>query len=166
LPAARSPRVLGVANHAYAGPPPVGVIACRALRTSTIRPSAALARSPRASSTRLPGFKCGRAIRQWGTDASLGKSPPQQVVDGFERKLSPRLNFRCGTAVALSHNVINVSKTKPIKLYTIYSPPNYPDGTVHKTKNEVAAVEAAAHHSYQTIGGTLGGTFSRTIATG
>ena len=45
------------------------------------------------------------------------------------------------------HNVINVSKTKPSKLYTIYSPPNHPDGTVHKTKNEAEAAEAAQHHS-------------------
>ncbi len=41
------------------------------------------------------------------------------------------------------HNVINASVTKPLKLYTIYSPPNHPDGTVHKTKAEA---EAAEHH--------------------
>jgi mannose-6-phosphate isomerase-like protein (cupin superfamily) len=34
------------------------------------------------------------------------------------------------------HNVINTSKTKNLKLYTIYSPPNHPDGTIHKTKAE------------------------------
>jgi mannose-6-phosphate isomerase-like protein (cupin superfamily) len=45
------------------------------------------------------------------------------------------------------HNVINVSRTKPLKLYTIYSPPNHPDGTVHKTKNEAEAAEAAERHS-------------------
>jgi len=40
------------------------------------------------------------------------------------------------------HNVINASKTEPLKLYTIYSPPNHPDGTVHKTKLEAEAAEA------------------------
>ena len=45
------------------------------------------------------------------------------------------------------HNVIHASKTKPLKLYTIYSPPNHPDGTVHKTKNEAEAAEAAEHHA-------------------
>jgi mannose-6-phosphate isomerase-like protein (cupin superfamily) len=45
------------------------------------------------------------------------------------------------------HNVINLSKTKPLKLYTIYSPPNHPDGTLHKTKNEAEMAEAAEHHS-------------------
>jgi len=39
------------------------------------------------------------------------------------------------------HNVINASATEPLKLYTIYSPPNHPDGTVHKTKAEAEAAE-------------------------
>jgi mannose-6-phosphate isomerase-like protein (cupin superfamily) len=43
------------------------------------------------------------------------------------------------------HNVINTSKTVALKLYTIYSPPNHPDGTVHKTKAEAEAAEALEH---------------------
>lgn len=39
------------------------------------------------------------------------------------------------------HNVINESKTAELKLYTIYSPPNHPDGTVHKTKADAEAAE-------------------------
>jgi len=39
------------------------------------------------------------------------------------------------------HNVINASETAQLKLYTIYSPPNHPDGTVHKTKAEAEAAE-------------------------
>jgi len=42
------------------------------------------------------------------------------------------------------HNVINMSKTDPLRLYTVYSPPNHPDGTIHKTKAE--AEEAEKHH--------------------
>jgi len=41
------------------------------------------------------------------------------------------------------HNVINVSSDEPLKLYTIYSPPEHADGTVHKTKAEA---DAAEHH--------------------
>ena len=44
------------------------------------------------------------------------------------------------------HNVINTSSTKPLKLYTVYSPPNHPEATVHKTKAEADAAEAAEHH--------------------
>ena len=41
------------------------------------------------------------------------------------------------------HNVINTSATEKLKLYTVYTPPQHPDGTVHKTKAEA---EAAEHH--------------------
>lgn len=43
------------------------------------------------------------------------------------------------------HNITNVSPTEPLKLYTIYSPPNHPDGTIHKTKTEAVAAEAEHH---------------------
>lgn len=39
------------------------------------------------------------------------------------------------------HNVINTSQTDDLKLYTIYSPPNHPDGTIHKTKADALAAE-------------------------
>ncbi len=37
------------------------------------------------------------------------------------------------------HNIINTSQTNPMKLYTVYSPPNHPDEKVHKTKAEALA---------------------------
>lgn len=40
------------------------------------------------------------------------------------------------------HNVINTSADKKLKLYTIYSPANHKDGTIHKTKAEAMADEA------------------------
>ena len=43
------------------------------------------------------------------------------------------------------HNVINTGK-KQLKLYTIYSPPNHPDGTVHKTKADAERAEKAKGH--------------------
>jgi mannose-6-phosphate isomerase-like protein (cupin superfamily) len=43
------------------------------------------------------------------------------------------------------HNVVNISKTATLKLYTIYSPPNHPDGTIQKTKAEADAAELAEH---------------------
>jgi len=44
------------------------------------------------------------------------------------------------------HNVINTSSTKPLRRYTIYTPANHPDGTVHKTRAEADAAEAAGQH--------------------
>lgn len=43
------------------------------------------------------------------------------------------------------HNVINTSKTEDLKLYTLYSPPNHPDGTIHKTKEEAEEYEKGHH---------------------
>lgn len=43
------------------------------------------------------------------------------------------------------HNVVNTSSSDKLKLYTVYSPPQHPDGTIHKTKAEADAAEAAEH---------------------
>ena len=43
------------------------------------------------------------------------------------------------------HNVVNTSRTAMLKLYTLYSPPNHPNGTVHKTKAEAQAAEFVEH---------------------
>lgn len=43
------------------------------------------------------------------------------------------------------HHVINTSSTEPLRLYTIYSPPNHPDGTVHRDKREAEEYEKRHH---------------------
>jgi len=42
-----------------------------------------------------------------------------------------------------NHNIINSSVTEPLKLYTIYSPANHPEGTIHATKEDALAAEEA-----------------------
>lgn len=44
------------------------------------------------------------------------------------------------------HNVINTSTTEPMKLYTIYSPPEHPDGIVHETKAQADEYERQHGH--------------------
>jgi hypothetical protein len=39
----------------------------------------------------------------------------------------------------------------PLGLYPKYSPPNHPDGTVHKTKTEAEATEAAERHLSRSV---------------
>ena len=67
------------------------------------------------------------------------------VFDGKEKH-----RVKDGDAVVVPagtyHNVINTSRTAKLKLYTIYSPPNHPNGTVHKTKADAEKAEAAGHH--------------------
>jgi len=44
-----------------------------------------------------------------------------------------------------NHNIINTSDTEPLKLYTLYSPPNHPVGTIHTTKAQAVEAEEAEH---------------------
>ena len=44
------------------------------------------------------------------------------------------------------HNVINMSDTQELKLYTIYAPANHPEGTIHATKADAMAAEEHEHN--------------------
>ncbi|MFA6427411.1 MAG: cupin domain-containing protein [Candidatus Magasanikbacteria bacterium] len=56
------------------------------------------------------------------------------IIDGNEYAVSD------GDAVIVpagaEHNIINVSETEYLKMYTIYSPAHHRDGTVHETKEK------------------------------
>jgi mannose-6-phosphate isomerase-like protein (cupin superfamily) len=45
-----------------------------------------------------------------------------------------------------THNILNTSSSEPLKLYTIYSPPQHPDGTINRDKAEALVYEAEHHH--------------------
>ena len=45
-----------------------------------------------------------------------------------------------------THNILNSSSSEPLKLYTIYSPPQHPDGTINRDKAEALVYEAEHHH--------------------
>jgi len=57
-----------------------------------------------------------------------------------------RYEVEDGSAIVVpagaQHNVINVSKTEDLKLYTIYSPAHHQDRIVRKTKEEAEKNEA------------------------
>ena len=36
----------------------------------------------------------------------------------------------------VEHNVINTSRSEALRLYTLYSPPEHPEGTVHHRKSD------------------------------
>ena len=44
------------------------------------------------------------------------------------------------------HNVINTSSTARMQLYTLYTPPEHPDGIVHATKAEADEYEMKHGH--------------------
>lgn len=39
------------------------------------------------------------------------------------------------------HNIINTSSKKALKLYTLYTPPQHPRGTIHKTRADAETYE-------------------------
>ena len=61
------------------------------------------------------------------------------VIAGEETEISD--GFAIIIPAGTQHNVVNTSSDKPLKLYTIYSPPQHKDGLVHKTKQEAMADE-------------------------
>ena len=54
-----------------------------------------------------------------------------------------------GTALVIpagtEHNVINLSNVDPLRLYTVYAPPEHADGTIHRTKADATAAERTPH---------------------
>jgi len=68
------------------------------------------------------------------------KGQGQCIIDGNEYEITD------GSAVVVpagaQHNIINVSGSEPLKLYTIYSPAHHKDGIVRATKAEAVAQEA------------------------
>ena len=62
------------------------------------------------------------------------------IVDGKEQIVVDDMVFI--VPAGAQHNVINTGTTS-LKLYTIYSPPNHPQGTIHATKADAAVAEHA-----------------------
>ncbi|MBU0534789.1 MAG: cupin domain-containing protein [Patescibacteria group bacterium] len=56
------------------------------------------------------------------------------VLNGTEYKFSA--GFGIVIPAGTEHNIINTSTTEQLKVYTIYSPANHPNGTIHVTKEE------------------------------
>ncbi len=71
---------------------------------------------------------------------------------GYVQLNGERHELGDGSAVVIpsgaEHNVVNTSNTEKLRLYTLYSPPEHPDGTVQPTKaDETAAMERADSES-------------------
>jgi mannose-6-phosphate isomerase-like protein (cupin superfamily) len=81
-----------------------------------------------------PGEDIGTEIHPYITQfIRVEKGDGIAIIEGQTFKLTD------GVAVIVplnsKHNIINTSKYKDLKLYTIYSPPNHPYNRVQKNKN-------------------------------
>ena len=64
------------------------------------------------------------------------------IIDGEEHEVYE--GFAIIVPAGSRHNVINTGSST-LKLYTLYSPPNHPEGTVHRTRAEAMAAEKEEH---------------------
>jgi mannose-6-phosphate isomerase-like protein (cupin superfamily) len=80
-----------------------------------------------------PKEEIGAEVHQLDQFFRVEEGTGEAVLDGV------RTPIRAGFAVLVpqgaNHNIINTG-TGPLKLYTIYSPPNHRDGVVHHTRAE------------------------------
>lgn len=86
-----------------------------------------------------PNEEIGEEIHQLDQFIRCESGKGKAVLDGTPYDIED------GAAVVIpsgaKHNIINTSPDKPMKLYTLYAPPNHRDGTVHHTKAEAEANE-------------------------
>jgi mannose-6-phosphate isomerase-like protein (cupin superfamily) len=85
-----------------------------------------------------PGEDIGMEVHDLDQFIRIEKGMGKAILDGEEFALQD------GSAVIVpkgtNHNILNTS-TNPMKLYTIYTPPNHAEGTTHRTKAEAEVAE-------------------------
>jgi mannose-6-phosphate isomerase-like protein (cupin superfamily) len=85
--------------------------------------------------TLLPDEEIGMEVHQ-NVDQFLRieEGEGKAILDGQEYSISD--GFAIVVPAGTKHNIINTSSDKKLKLYTIYSPAEHRDKTIHKTKQE------------------------------
>ena len=80
-----------------------------------------------------PGEEIGEEVHQLDQFLRIESGTGKAVLDGVEHDIAD------GSAVIVPkgtrHNIVNTGD-EPMKLYTLYAPPNHRDGTIHRTKEE------------------------------
>ena len=80
----------------------------------------------------LPKEEIGEEVHQLDQFIRVEYGQGKTILNDKEYELST--GFAVVVPAGTKHNIINTSETEEMKLYTVYSPPNHKDGTVHKTK--------------------------------
>jgi mannose-6-phosphate isomerase-like protein (cupin superfamily) len=93
-----------------------------------------------------PGDEIGNEVHEHVDQFFRIEQGDAQFVLGDSEKHKAGASDAVIVPAGTYHNVINTSKTQPLKLYTVYSPPNHPAGTIHKTKADAEAAEKKEHH--------------------
>lgn len=90
----------------------------------------------------LPSEEIGMEIHDGDQLLYAVKGEGVAVIDGA-REPFEKGAMLCVPAGA-PHNVVNIGE-RPLKLFTIYAPPQHAPGTIHETKADADAAEARGH---------------------
>ena len=80
----------------------------------------------------LPGEEIGMEVHDLDQFIRFESGRGKVILDGEEKEVED--DWAVVIPAGVEHNVINTSDSEKMKLYSIYSPPEHPDGTVHPTK--------------------------------
>jgi len=83
-----------------------------------------------------PGEEIGAEVHQLDQFFRVEEGSGEAVLDGARTTL--RAGFAVVVPAGTRHNIINTG-TVPLKLYTLYAPPNHRDGVVHQTRQDAEA---------------------------
>lgn len=89
-----------------------------------------------------PGEDIGEETHQLDQFIRIESGEGKAILNGTAHNVSD--GFSIIVPAGTKHNLINTSSSKPLKVYTLYAPPNHLDGTIHKTKAD--AVEEHEEH--------------------
>jgi mannose-6-phosphate isomerase-like protein (cupin superfamily) len=89
-----------------------------------------------------PGEEIGEEVHELDQFIRFEAGEGTVILDGNTHSVSD--GFAVVIPAGTRHNVVNRSKTSELKLYSLYSPPEHKDGTLHKTKRDADADED--HH--------------------
>jgi mannose-6-phosphate isomerase-like protein (cupin superfamily) len=84
-----------------------------------------------------PGEEIGEEVHELDQFIRLEAGKGKAVLDDVEHEIED--DFAVVIPAGTKHNIINTSSDEPLKLYTIYSPPEHRNGVVHATKEDALA---------------------------
>lgn len=87
----------------------------------------------------LPQEDIGEEVHDLDQFLRVEEGEGKTVLNGVEHDITDGSVIVVPAGVR--HNIINTSTSDPLKLYSLYAPPNHKDGTVHATKAEAEAAE-------------------------
>lgn len=83
-----------------------------------------------------PGEEIGAEVHTLDQFFRVEEGSGEAVINGVQTAI--RDGFAVIVPAGAKHNIINTG-TVPLKLYTLYSPPNHRDGVIHHTRADAEA---------------------------